>query len=41
MRTLKREATKFNVITFKNYDGTTTIKVVTREQFQRIMRETK
>ncbi len=32
----RRKATKFNVITFKNYDGTTTLKVVTREQYKRL-----
>ena len=32
----KPKATKFNVITFKNYDGTTTLKVVTREQYKRL-----
>jgi len=38
MRTsnIRRKATKFNVIAFKNYDGTSTLKVVTREQYKRL-----
>ena len=34
-RTIKR-ATKFNVIEVVNYDGTKTLRVVTREQFNRM-----
>ena len=34
--TNRKTATKFNVISFRNYDGTTTVKVVTREQYNRI-----
>jgi hypothetical protein len=30
-------ANKFNVLYFKNYDGTTTLKVVTREQYNRMI----
>ena len=33
----KSKATKFNVISFRNYDGTSTLKVVTREQYNRLM----
>jgi hypothetical protein len=36
----RREANKFNVLWFKNYDGTKTLKVVTRDQFKRIMGST-
>ena len=32
----KSKATKFNVISFRNYDGTSTLKVVTREQYNRL-----
>jgi len=33
----KRHVTnKFNVLCFKNYDGTTTVKVVTRDQYNRM-----
>ena len=32
----KSKATKFNLITFRNYDGTSTLKVVTREQYNRL-----
>ena len=35
----RRKATKFNVIVFRNYDGTTTLKVVTREQYKRLTGE--
>jgi len=30
-------ANKFNILYFKNYDGTATLKVVTREQYNRIL----
>jgi len=30
-------ATKFNVLWFKNYDGTATFKVVTRDQYNRMI----
>jgi hypothetical protein len=36
LKNKRRVATKFNLISFKNYDGTTTLKVVTRDQFNRI-----
>jgi hypothetical protein len=32
-------ANRFNVLYFKNYDGTATLKVVTREQYNRMMTE--
>jgi hypothetical protein len=32
----RRVATKFNVLSFKNYDGTTTIKVISRDQYDRL-----
>ena len=33
----RRVATRFNVLSFKNYDGTTTLKVITRSQYDRMM----
>jgi hypothetical protein len=30
-------ANKFNILYFKNYDGTTTVKTVTRDQYNRMM----
>jgi len=35
LKNKRQEASKFNVLWFKNYDGTTTLKVVTREQYNR------
>ena len=32
----RRTATRFNVLSFKNYDGTTTLKVITRDQYDRM-----
>ena len=36
-RTERVTTNRFNVLYFKNYDGTTTVKVVTREQYNRMM----
>ena len=33
---VRRVATRFNVLSFKNYDGTTTLKVITRDQYDRM-----
>lgn len=33
----RQAANKFNVLWFKNYDGTCTLKIVTREQYNRMM----
>ena len=36
-RSNRRKANKFNVLWFKNYDGSCTVKTVTREQYNRLM----
>ena len=36
-RTVRVTANRFNVLYFKNYDGTTTVRVVTRDQYNRMM----
>ena len=37
LKNKRQEASKFNVLWFKNYDGTTSLKVVTRNQYNRMM----
>jgi hypothetical protein len=37
LKNKRQEATKFNVLWFKNYDGTNTLKVITRSQYDRMM----
>jgi hypothetical protein len=33
----RRKTNKYNVLWFKNYDGSSTVKTVTREQYNRLM----